>query len=109
MIPVHKTIISGNQVSIYVSSLSGKRMEIIISVSAGQVDNSFNSFTGTCGLSGLLEIKRVIPSIVSWIKAIGFIPVADPADTKRRKAFFPFMKRFGINLYQRGVNNEHRP
>ena len=104
---VHKKSIKGNDVCVFVSSISMKRMEIAISISPNletcqewqKGDCDFSATTGTAGLAGLLEVKKALPSIVSWIQSIGFVPIADPADGKRVSAFLPTMKKLGIETY----------
>ncbi len=97
---VHLCRIKNDIVQISVSSLSEKRTEIIVAVNPTiHKNNKFHSINGTSGLSALIEIKRVMPSIVSWIKSIGRTPIADPADIKRFRAFAKHMQKFGIQTY----------
>ena len=95
-----------NNASIYVAPLSGKRKEIIISVSNDPrlhqhilPSLDYDAITGAGNLQGLLAVRRALPGVVKWIKSIGYIPVADPADPRRRSAFGSTMERLGIQYY----------
>jgi len=95
-----------NNASIYVASLRGKQMEIIVVVSDNPVHHQpivakidYEAITGNGSLEGLLAIKRALPGVIKWIRSIGFTPIADPADLRRQRAFSPIMKELGINLY----------
>ena len=99
-VSVHRALIKNDVVEISVRSMSKKRTEIIVIINPQVPEAEYLEIsTGTSGLSALLEVKRVMPSIVGWIKSIGRVPVADPADIRRSRAFSRFMEKFGIEQY----------
>lgn len=94
-------------VGIFVNSIGKDRMEIGICISPNQPEidafstdkHGFNATNGTTGVRGLLAAKRAMPDVVKWIRSIGRVPCADPADNRRRRAFIKPMSDLGIKNY----------